>query len=93
MAREKPDYRATLELLRSTFPGRVELGIKEVSELLNRDRRTLLKDRAFPGPDDWKQVQHLNHGTGKVHELKGGATWQSRESVTPVGRPTTCPVA
>ena len=48
MAREKPDYRATLELLRSTFPGRVELGMKEVSELLNRDRRTLLKDRAFP---------------------------------------------
>lgn len=48
MAREKPDYRATLELLQSTYPGRVELGIAEVARLLNRDRRTLLKDRTFP---------------------------------------------
>lgn len=48
MAREKQDYRHNLELLRDRFPGRMELGIVEVAEVLERDRRTLLKDRAFP---------------------------------------------
>ena len=48
MAREKIDYRENLALLREAFPGKLNLSIQEACRVLNRDRRTLLKDRAFP---------------------------------------------
>ena len=48
MAREREDYRSNLEIIQTTFPGKSVLSIQEVSRFLRRDRRTLLKDRAFP---------------------------------------------
>lgn len=48
MAREREDYRSNLEILQQKFPGQISLSIKQVCEVLKRDRRTLLKDRAFP---------------------------------------------
>lgn len=48
MAREKADYRANLELLRQMFPGQLAISIQQAADVLNRDRRTFLKDRAFP---------------------------------------------
>ena len=48
MAREKEDYRSTLEMINAAYPNKAVLTIKEACALLRRDRRTLLKDRAFP---------------------------------------------
>ena len=48
MARETADYRATLEIINKAYPGKLVLTMKECCVLLRRDRRTLLKDRAFP---------------------------------------------
>ena len=48
MAREKEDYRSNLELIREKYPDKITLSIQEACLLLHRDRRTLLKDRAFP---------------------------------------------
>ena len=48
MAREKGDYRSNLEIITATYPGKAVLSIAEACALLRRDRRTLLKDRAFP---------------------------------------------
>ena len=48
MAREKQDYRANLEEIRTAFPNKAVLNMKEVTGFLRRDRRTLLKDRTFP---------------------------------------------
>lgn len=46
--REKADYRANLELILAAYPGRAVLSMQEACALLRRDRRTLLKDAAFP---------------------------------------------
>ncbi len=48
MAREATDYRANLEMLRELYPGKIGLSIQESCALLGRNRKTLLKDRAFP---------------------------------------------
>ena len=48
MAREKPDYRANLELIKEHYPGKAVLNMKEACKFLRRDRRTLLGDKAFP---------------------------------------------
>lgn len=48
MAREKTDYRTTLELLQTMYPGKMTLTIAEACEVCGRCRKTLLKDRAFP---------------------------------------------
>lgn len=48
MARELEDYRANLELIKAQYPDKAGLTIKETEQLLRRDCRTLLKDRAFP---------------------------------------------
>lgn len=48
MAREREDYRANLEILQTKYPGRCSLTIQEACAVMERDRRTLLKDRAFP---------------------------------------------
>lgn len=48
MAKEREDYRANLEMLQAKYPGRCSLSIKEACTVMGRDRRTLLKDRAFP---------------------------------------------
>ena len=48
MPREKQDFRENLALLRELYPGKVTLTIQEACALIGRDRRTLLKDRAFP---------------------------------------------
>lgn len=48
MAREKADYRENLALLKEAYPGKLVLTIHEACKVLHRDRRTLLKDKAFP---------------------------------------------
>lgn len=48
MAREKVDYRDNLEMLREMYPGKMGVGIDEACQVLKRNRKTLLKDRAFP---------------------------------------------
>lgn len=48
MAKEKTDYRATLEMIQTIYPGKMTLTILEACRLCGRDRRTLLKDKAFP---------------------------------------------
>ena len=48
MARETADYRSNLEMLREMYPGKMGLTIQEACSVLNRNRKTLLKDRAFP---------------------------------------------
>lgn len=48
MAREKEGYRPMLEELRAAFPGKSVLTMQEAAKFLSRDRRTLLKDKAFP---------------------------------------------
>ena len=48
MAKERQDYRENLALIREAFPDKAVLSIKEVCTFLQRDRRTLLKDHAFP---------------------------------------------
>ena len=48
MAKERPDYRANLAMLEQMFPGRMALTINETCAIMGLDRRTLLKDPAFP---------------------------------------------
>ena len=48
MAREREDYRSNLEMIREKYPDKAVLSIQEASGVLRRDRRTLLKDKAFP---------------------------------------------
>jgi len=48
MAREKVDYRDNLEMLRDMFPGQMTITIQDACRLMNRDKRSLLGDRAFP---------------------------------------------
>lgn len=48
MAREKVDYRDNYAMLREMFPTRITLTMQEVCTLLHCDRRSLLRDRAFP---------------------------------------------
>jgi len=48
MAKERADYHDNLEMLRELYPGKVSITIKEACALMDRDRRTLLKDRGFP---------------------------------------------
>ena len=48
MAREKQDYRDNLEMLKEMYPGKAVISIDEACALLRRNRKTLLKDRAFP---------------------------------------------
>lgn len=48
MSKEKVDYRTNLEMLRDMYPGKIGLSIQEACVLLGRNRKTLLKDRAFP---------------------------------------------
>lgn len=48
MARERIDYRSNLEIIRESYPDKITLSIQEAALLLRRDRRTLLKDKAFP---------------------------------------------
>lgn len=39
---EKPTFRSNLASIRELFPGRVALSVKEVSEALGRDPRTVM---------------------------------------------------
>jgi hypothetical protein len=49
MAREQENYRDNLQLLTEMFPGKLALTIQECCQVCGvKDRRTLLKDRAFP---------------------------------------------
>lgn len=48
MSKDRENYRSNLEMIRAEFPGKAVLSIQEVSGYLRRDRRTLLKDKAFP---------------------------------------------
>lgn len=48
MAREREGYRPVLEELHSAFPGKSVLTLPEAAKFLGKDRRTLLKDKAFP---------------------------------------------
>ena len=48
MPREREGWREQYEVLARRFPGREAIGIAEAAELLDCDRRTLLRDRDFP---------------------------------------------
>lgn len=48
MAREKIDFRDNLERLSERFPGKELIPLKEVSEFLGCDARTLLSDESLP---------------------------------------------
>lgn len=48
MAKEKVDYRDNLEMLQGMFPGQVTITIQDACAILKRDKRALLRDRAFP---------------------------------------------
>lgn len=48
MSREKQDYRVTLAVIQAAYPGKITLNIKEACAVCGRERRSLLKDPAFP---------------------------------------------
>ncbi len=48
MARESADYRDNLEMLREMFPGKAAITLQAASDLICRDKRSLLGDKAFP---------------------------------------------
>lgn len=48
MTRDSEVYRTNLEMLRGMYPGKVAITIKEACALMDRDRRSLLKNRGFP---------------------------------------------
>jgi hypothetical protein len=48
MAREKVGYRDALNLIQAVYPGKSVLTMPETERLIRCDRRTLLKDSAFP---------------------------------------------
>lgn len=49
MARERQDYREILRLIQEQYPGRLTVTIQEACKITGvKDRRRLLKDRAFP---------------------------------------------
>jgi len=48
MPKEKECFREQMERLETQFPCREAITLDEACKLLNFDRRTLLKDKAFP---------------------------------------------
>lgn len=48
MAREKQGYRDVLNLIQTAYPGKDVLTMPETERFVRCDRRTLLKDAAFP---------------------------------------------
>lgn len=48
MPREKEGFREQLQSLMERFPGKEAVGLEACCEMLDTDRRVLLKDKTFP---------------------------------------------
>ena len=59
MPREKEGFRDQLVRLDELFPGRETLKLDEVAKLVGLDRRTLLKDKAFPAKKLGENLREL----------------------------------
>lgn len=70
MAREKPDYRRNVGASTKHLPGACGAGNCGGSQAVKSRQANLAQRSHISSANDWQQVQHLNYGAGKVHELK-----------------------